>query len=984
MAESYNKIFSAFSKTLEGDFYFDNIRKRLYATDASAYRELPLAVANPKSVKDIHKIISLAREIKSSVIPRTAGTSLAGQVVGNGIVVDVSKYLNRILEVNKEEKWVKVEPGVIRDELNMHLKTFDLFFGPETATANRAMIGGMVGNNSCGSNSIVYGSTRDHLLEVKMILADGNEVTFNAVSNDELNAKCSGIGVSGKLEQDIYNELRNILSDSANQSEIENNFPKKSIKRRNHGYAIDLLLDTDPFKNNGIPFNVCKLIAGSEGTLGFITEIKLHVNDFPPKNKALVCIHFDSLYESFEANPIALKYKPYAVELIDHYILDCTKQNIEQNNNRFFIKGDPQAILIIELASETKEALDRKVNELIDEFGQNGFGYHYPVLYGEDMTRIWALRKAGLGLLSNIPGDAKAVPLIEDTAVDVDDLEAYIREMNDLLSKHNLYCVHYAHIGTGEIHLRPIINLKTSDGQKLYRTVLEEVAALVKKYRGSLSGEHGDGRLRGEFIPFMVGPHNYQLLERIKKTFDPDNIFNPGKIVKTQPMNTSLRYEADQPNPDIPTYLDFSSTMGVLRAAELCNGSGDCRKTHLTGGIMCPSYMATKDEKDTTRARANILREYLTHSEKKNRFDHEEIKSILDLCLSCKGCKSECPSNVDMAKLKAEFLQNYQDANGIPLTSRMIAQITKINKVFSLFPWFYNFFMDFPPTAGLIKGILGFSPFRKLPRLNPYTLRRWYLKNYLKIKPNEAIKSVILFCDEFTNYQDVDTGEAAIQLLTRLGYDVRLSSATESGRTFISKGLLKKARKIAIRNIRELSTLVSDHSPLIGLEPSAILTFRDEYPDLAGDDVKEKALQLSGNTFTFEEFITREFEAGNIKKGSFTSNKTKILLHGHCYQKTLSSLVFSKKALSIPENFEVQNIPSGCCGMAGSFGYEKEHYDLSMKIGELVLFPSIRKANGNFIIAAAGTSCRHQIKDGTDKIALHPAVILRDALITGS
>ena len=980
MADQFNDVFTRFSRTIEGEFYFDDILKRLYATDASAYREIPLAVAVPKSVEDIHKIIRLAKEIKSSIIPRTAGTSLAGQVVGNGIVVDVSKYLNKILELNEEEKWIRVQPGVIRDELNMFLKPYGLYFGPETATANRAMIGGMVGNNSCGSNSLIYGSTRDNLNSLKMILSDGSEIIFGEITSDELNAKCNGIGVSGKLEQEIYTEIRNILSDPGNQQEIENNFPKKSIKRRNHGYAIDVLLESDPFKTNGVPFNMCKLIAGSEGTLGFVTEIQLKLNELPPKNKALVCAHFDSLYQSFEANLIALKYEPHAVELIDHYILECTKQNIEQNKNRFFIQGEPKAILIAELVAESDEKLDEKTGQLIDELKKNGYGYHYPVLKGEDISRIWGLRKAGLGLLSNIPGDAKPVPLIEDTAVDVNDLSGYIREMNDLLAKHNLYCVHYAHIGSGEIHLRPIINLKTHDGQQLFRTVLEEVAALVKKYKGSLSGEHGDGRLRGEFIPFMVGPRNYELIERIKTTFDPENMFNPGKIVRTPSMNTSLRYQADRIIPDIKTYYDFSSTQGVLRAAELCNGSGDCRKTQLTGGIMCPSYMATKDEKDTTRARANILREFLTNSEKENRFDHDEIKSVLDLCLSCKGCKSECPSNVDMAKLKAEFLQQYHDANGVSLRSYLIASITGLNRLFSVVPWLYNSFMKFNLTGRLIKAVLGFAAARRLPLLHSYTLRKWFNRNYPRIRPSAPVGKIFFFSDEFTNYNDVNAGEAAIKLLAALGYDIQIPEVAESGRTYISKGLLKKAKKITLKNIETLKDRVSENMPLIGLEPSAILTFRDEYPDLCGDALRQKAKNLGENALTFEEFICREFDAGRIRRESFTNEKAKVMMHGHCYQKTLSSLTFTKKALSIPANYDVRNIPSGCCGMAGYFGYEKEHYDISLKIGELVLFPAVRKADEDAIIAAAGTSCRHQIKDGTSRTALHPAEILWNAL----
>ncbi|MDQ6608821.1 MAG: FAD-binding protein, partial [Bacteroidota bacterium] len=646
---------------LEGDLYDDKRMRILYATDASAYREMPLAVAIPKNVADIKKLIAFARAEKTSLIPRTAGTSLAGQVVGAGIVVDVSKHFTNVIELNKKEGWVRVEPGVIRDELNMFLKPHGLFFGPETSTANRAMIGGMVGNNSCGSNSIVYRSTREHLLEVKAILSDGSEAEFKAVDIDAFHAKCEG----DSLEARIYKTVRGLLGNYENQVEIRKEFPKKSVERRNTGYAIDVLLEAAPFSAGGEDFNFCKLLAGSEGTLAFVTEIKLNVVPLSLKEAGLLCVHFNSIDEALRANLIALKYGPGASELIDHYIMDCTKDNIEQAQNRFFVQGNPGAILVIEYAGSTKEEVIQIVKQVEADMRAENLGYHFPLLFGADTKRIWTLRKAGLGLLSNLPGDEKAVPVIEDTAVDVQDLPAYIRDFNEILKKYNLHSVHYAHAGSGEIHLRPIINLKTVEGNRLFRSIAEEIATLVKKYNGSLSGEHGDGRLRGEFIKQMVGEKNYALLKEIKRTWDPANIFNPNKIVDTPSMNSMLRYTPGQTTPAFKTVFRYHN-QDVLQHAEQCNGSGDCRKTELSGGTMCPSFMATRNERDTTRARANILREFLTNSNKVNRFDHEEIKDVMDLCISCKGCKSECPSNVDMAKLKAEFLQQYYDANGIP------------------------------------------------------------------------------------------------------------------------------------------------------------------------------------------------------------------------------------------------------------------------------------------------------------------------------
>ena len=973
-------------KQLSGELFFDKTMRTLYATDASAYREMPLAVAIPKNTADLKKLIAFAHQNKTAVIPRTAGTSLAGQVVGNGIVVDVSKHFTSILELNTSENWVRVQPGVIRDELNMYLNPHGLFFGPETSTANRAMIGGMVGNNSCGSNSVVYRSTREHLISVKALLSDGSEAEFKSLSIDEFHNKCEG----ETLEANIYKKVRSILSNYDNQQEIKKEFPKKSVERRNTGYAVDILAEAAPFTAGGDNFNFCKLIAGSEGTLAFLTEIKLNVIPLPPKETGLLCVHFNSIDESLRANLIALKYKPSASELIDHYILECTKDNIEQSKNRFFVQGEPGAILVIEFCRENKEEIISIAQQVEAEMRSVNLGYHFPLLFGADSKKIWTLRKAGLGLLSNLPGDAKAVPVIEDTAVDVNDLPAYIRDFNEILKKHNLYSVHYAHAGSGEIHLRPIINLKTVEGNNLFRTIAEEIAKLVKKYNGSLSGEHGDGRLRGEFIKQMVGEKNYVLLKEIKKAWDPNNIFNPNKIVDTPSMNTMLRYFPGQQTPEFKTHFRFNN-QNVLQHAEQCNGSGDCRKTALSGGTMCPSFMATKNEKDTTRARANILREFLTNSDKINRFDHKEIYDVMDLCLSCKGCKSECPSNVDVAKLKAEFLQHYYDANGVPFRSKLIANFTSSAKLGALVPGLYNFAVTNKLIGGVIKKLSGFSLKRSLPTMHKTTLLSWYknphhLKGGKKAERTNNSPSgdggiVLFFCDEFTNYNDTEIGIKAILLLEKLGYEVIIPQHLESSRTWLSKGLVRKAKEIINKNIELLHDVVTDKTPMIGIEPSAILTFRDEYIDLATDENLSKAKALSKNVFYIDEFIAREFAAGKIDAALFSTASKKIKLHGHCQQKALSALSDTATILSIPKNYSVETIPSGCCGMAGSFGYEKEHYDLSMQIGELVLFPSVRNAAAETIIAAPGTSCRHQIKDGTGVKAKHPVEVLWEALV---
>lgn len=969
---------------LEGEFYYDETMRTLYATDASAYREFPAAVALPKTKEDLQTLIAFARQHRTSLIPRTAGTSLAGQVVGAGIVVDVSKYFTKILEINPQEGWVRVQPGVVRDELNLFLKPYGFLFGPETSTANRAMIGGMVGNNSCGSNSVVYGSTREHVMEVKALLADGSEATFKSNASQSpfiqsLLKKSNAVeGVSNSLEANIYRQTFDILSNPDNQQEIRKNFPKPSIERRNTGYALDMLLNCEPFTPGGMDFNFCQLIAGSEGTLCFLTEIKLHINPLPPKEAGLVCVHFHSVDEALRANIIAMQYKPSASELIDHYILECTKENIEQSKNRFFVQGDPGAILVVEFRRETQEEVLEVAARMEAEMKAAHLGYHFPILFGADTGKIWTLRKAGLGLLSNLPGDEKAVAVIEDTTVDIHDLPDFIRDFNEILAQNNMSAVHYAHAGSGEIHLRPIINLKTKEGNQQFRLIAEEIARLVKKYDGSLSGEHGDGRLRGEFISWMVGEKNYALMKEVKRMWDPENIFNPGKVVDTPPMDTFLRYEPGQQTPEFKTFFRYQN-QDILQHAEQCNGSGDCRKTELSGGTMCPSFMATRNEKETTRARANILREFLTNSTQTNRFAHEEIKEVLDLCLLCKGCKAECPSNVDMAKLKMEFLQHYYEEKGIPLRSRLVANFTSLNKLASLAPWAYNGIFDTPALRRVANRMVGFHPDRTMPLLAKQTFTNWWNKEG-KSKNSQG-RSFYLFADEFTNYNDVEVGKKVVQLFERLGYNVMLPGENmQSGRPQLSKGLLKMAKEVANRNVRLLRTLITQETPLVGVEPSAILTFRDEYPDLVDDDLVDDAKAIASHVYTFEEFLAQELDAKRIKADQFTNEKRLIKLHGHCQQKAMSSLVPSKKILSLPANYEVQLIPSGCCGMAGSFGYEAEHFDVSMKIGELVLFPTIRKQPEEVIIAAAGTSCRHQIHDGTGRKALHPAEILWNAL----
>ncbi len=962
---------------LSGELFWDTIHRTIYSTDASVYKEEPLAVSFPNTADDLQKLIHFARENGTSLIPRTAGTSLAGQVVGKGIIVDFSRHMNKILELNTAEKWIWVEPGVVLDELNQYLQEYGLFFGPETSTGNRCMIGGMLGNNACGLHSLVHGSTRDHTLVVDCLLSDGSLAAFHKLDKDEYEIKLNGQG----LEGEIYRELHAILNKPENQKSIREEYPDPEIPRRNTGYALDLLLNLNPFNPSGEAFNLSKLLAGSEGTLTLSTRIKLNLIPLPPKGKALICAHFASVEESLLANLKALENNPTAVELMDSAILECARSNKSQSENSFFVVGEPRSILIIEQLADNPELLEQKINQTISSIKEAGYGYAFPVVYGDDCTKVWNLRKAGLGLLANIPGDAKSVSVIEDTAVPVAKLPEYIAEVVEVFKRMNMECVYHAHVGTGELHMRPLLNLKDSVDIGKFRQIATEIVSLVKKYRGSLSGEHGDGRLRAPFIPYLLGDHNYNLIKQVKRVFDPEDIFNPGKIVDAPPMDEFLRYEPGQTTPDIDTVYDFSKDLGILRSIEKCNGSGDCRKSHLMEGAMCPSYQATRDERNTTRARANILREFLGKPGGENQFDHPEIYDILDLCLSCKACKRECPSTVDMAKLKGEFFQHWYDTHGVPLRTRLIANITTLNKFGSLWPALTNTLLNNRGFSELFKRFLGFAQGRSLPLISKTTVNKWADNNLVRINPSEkeAKADVCLFLDEFTNYNDAGIGITAIKLLIALGYRVILPPRFLSARSYISKGLLRKARKIAEMNVQLLHELVDESLPLIGIEPSAILGFRDEYPELVSDELKQDAIKLSKHTLMIDEFLANAMKAGEIDEGLFTEKSQHIRLHGHCQQKAIASTESTRYILGFPENYTVDEIPSGCCGMAGSFGYEKEHYELSMKVGELVLFPEIRQTPEETLICAPGRSCRHQIKDGTGRKSYHPVEILYEA-----
>ena len=954
---------------LTGELMTDDLHRILYATDASVYRELPRAVAFPRSEEDIAACVAFCRDHRLPLTPRAGGTSLAGQAVGDGLVLDVSRHLRRVLEINTEEGYAIVEPGVVRDQLNALLLPFRHWFGPNTSTANRCTLGGMFGNNSCGSTSITVGSTRDHVLEARVVLADGSVQDIKGGG-----AQGAGGGTLGQVRR----FLDRTLSDPATRRRILEAYPKEGVTRRNNGYALDLLARQAPYTPDGPPLNLCTLLAGSEGTLAVTTRLKVRILPLPPAGSAVVALHFRTIDGALRATQAAMETEPFMCELMDDTILKLALENHDQRRNAAFVEGTPRALLLVEYRAATDadalalaHALGERLKAVTDPAEP---AYAAPALAAQRNTeKVWALRAAGLGILGNMIGDAKAVACIEDTAVALPDLADYIAEFSALMDTYQQHPVYYAHAGAGELHLRPILDLKDTGDRRRFHDITRDVAHLVKKYRGSLSGEHGDGRVRGQFLSDMLGPEVYRLLVELKRTWDPDGILNPGKIVEAPPMNEGLRYEAGQATAQYATALDFSAEGGILRAAEKCNGSGDCRK--LNGGAMCPSYRATLDEKDSTRGRANVLREVLTRRQDADPFSDPALVEAMELCISCKACTSECPSTVNMTQLKAEYLHQRHEKEGPDLRTRLVAGNEQLYRYGSMVPGLANAALKL--AGPWIKRAVGIAAERSLPPVPSRSLRSFYQRERPKQRGSRG--KLYFFGDEFVNYQDVAVGQAALRLWWKLGYEVDWPLHAGSGRAHLSKGLLKEARELASKNVACFGDRVSDEAVLVGLEPSAILGFRDEYPRLLRDEAQTAATALALHCFTFDEWLYREYALGRLGPEDFGDAARELVLHVHCHEKALGDAGKCAAVLSLPKNYSVTLLDSGCCGMAGSFGYEAEHYALSRKIAEQSLLSKVRDRRPGVDIVASGTSCRHTVKDALSERAWHSAEVLLDS-----
>lgn len=941
-------LYQALKKRISGEVRFDESSRFLYSTDASIYEIKPIGVVLPRTHDDVFATMEIARDFKVPVLPRGAGTSLAGQTVCDAVVIDMSKYLNKVLEVNTEERWAIVEPGVVQEQFNLHLKPMGFLFGPDTATANRATIGGMMGNNSAGSHSILYGKTIDHIISMDVVMASGEGRTLAEMTHAEAHRRG---GLEGRIAEIA----------AAHREEIDLRFPK--IMRRVSGYNLDEFVRHERF-------NLTKMMVGSEGTLAAVHQAKVNIEPRPGAT-ALCVVHFKDIVDSIRASDVILPFEPSAIELVDDLIIDLARSSLEMSRQIGFIDGHPGAILLVEFYGESQTEVRSKVEAMEAALKRNNFGYAYVRAFDPvEQFNIWKVRKAGLGLLLGMKSARKPIAFIEDCGVEPHRLPEFFIRFRDVIHKYGTSAGYYGHASVGCLHIRPLINTKDPVDIQIMQDMTNEIADLVLEFGGSMSGEHGDGLARSYLNEKLFGSRIYKAFQDVKHAFDPEGRMNPGKIVNAPPMTENLRYGGEYTTTHITTHYDFTREGGFANAIEMCNGAGVCRKQN--EGTMCPSYMVTKEDVHSTRGRGNLMREIISGKLPAHEFTGEALYSALDLCLECKGCKAECPSNVDMAKLKYEFLAHYNDANGMPLRSNIFAHIHALTRMASHMPSLANAVMRRPAIRQAMDRWVGIDARRKMPPIATQTFESWFKKR----KPTTsriAGRNVVLFHDTFLNFNYPEVGKATVQLLEAADYHVEIAERQCCGRPMISKGLPEEARENARFNVGKLAPYVEAGFSIVGCEPSCILTFRDEYPDLLkGHDVDA----VAGATFLLEEFIVREKQAGRWKL-EFRKQPAKALIHGHCHEKALIGSRYLKEAIALA--YTVEEIDSGCCGMAGSFGFEKEHYDVSMAIGQRRLFPAVEK-NQDAIVVAPGVSCRQQVEHATGRRAMHPAEALVQAL----
>jgi len=947
-----HEIVAELRKRIEGDIHFDHYSRLLYSTDASIYQIEPIGVVVPRHKGDVQAVIEIANKFQVPVLPRGGGTSLAGQTVGHAIVLDFSKYMQNVLEVNQEELWCRVQPGLVQDELNAHVRPMGLQFGPDTSTSNRATIGGMIGNNSAGAHSLTYGKTLDHVLELTVLLSDGSEVVLKDLSVESMEAKSRADTLEGR----VYREIARLARE--HKDEILARYPK--IMRRVSGYNLDEFIKPQPF-------NLSRILVGSEGTLATVVEAKMRLVP-KPKWTAMDVIHFYSDQEALECSQVVLQTAPYAMESTDKMILNLARGNIEQSRKLGFVQGNPDSLLMVEYAGETEDAVREQVYRLEELRKREQIGYAASLAFKpEEVKAIWGVRKAGLGLLLGTKGDKKPIAFVEDTAVAPAQLPEFIKRFREIIAGHDAIAGYYGHCSVGCMHIRPLINLKEHSEMTKMVSIANAISDLVLEYNGAMSGEHGDGLARSHFNKKLFGAVLYEAFRQVKRVFDPNSLMNPGKIVDSPAMTESLKinpqYKTWQPD----TTLDFSGQGGFVRAVEMCSGMGECRKK--LDGTMCPSYMGTLDEEHSTRGRANALRAVLSGKVPKEEFTGKRLYDVMDLCLECKACKAECPSNVDMAKLKYEFLDHYHRANGLPLRNRMFGGIERLNRIGSQFAPLSNWIVGSRLNRWFMEKFAGIDRRRPLPQFAGVTFEDWFDDH--KADGEGAKGVVVLFHDTFNNFNTPNVAISATRLLERLGYHVRLVNKRCCGRPMISKGMLGEAKNNAAWNIDQLAEYAEKGVPIVGLEPSCLLTLRDEYPEFLRTNA---AKLVAENSFLLDEFLLNEQNAGKISL-SFGTRGRKALLHGHCHQKALVGTAPTVAVLK-SAGFEVNEVDSGCCGMAGSFGFEKEHYDLSLTIGNRRLAPAVKAASTEVEIVAPGISCRQQIEHLTGKKAKHPAELL--------